>query len=217
MNESRQDAAQQTQKARQAVQVHRRSLLSRLGLYFPALLMLALALGTAWLMQNTPTVKEEPAASANSQPQEVEYFMQDYALRTFDRQGRLSRSLYGDRLEVRSSDGSQQADGVTFEARNRDGSWLMARARTGRRSADGQVTTLSGGVHVRHVAAGGKQTLTDVYSEQVEVNEAQQRVLLRRGVKLVRGRQTLYSSSGELLTDTEKLRLSGRVKAVISQ
>lgn len=193
----------------------RQSVMARLALYFPVLLMAALALGTAWLMKNTPAVREAEGEPAQSQPQELEYFMKDYALRTFDTQGLLNRSLHGARLEVRSEDGSQRAQDVTFGKRNEDGSWLMAQARSAQRSSDGLRTTLNGGVHVQHVAANGQQTLTDVYSEQVEVNEEQQRVLLRKGVKLVRGGQTLYGSSGELLTKEEKLRLHGGVRAVI--
>lgn len=194
----------------------RPSLWARITLYFPALLMLLLTLGTAWLMHSTPEVAQtEVSAADNSRQQEIDYFMRDYALRAFDRQGRLSRSLQGDRFEVRSDDQSQWAQEVVFAVRNRDGSWLVAQARTGSRSADGQMTALSGGAHVQHLSADRQSVLTDVYSERVEVDEAGQRVRLLEGVKLVKDGYTLHSNRGELLADAEKLRLDGNVRAAI--
>lgn len=193
----------------------RPSLWARITLYFPALLMLLLTLGTAWLMYRTPEVVQTEVSTADSRQQEIDYFMRDYALRAFDGQGRLSRSLQGDRFEVRSDDQSQWAQEVVFEMRHRDGSWLTAQARTGRRSADGVVTALTGGVHVQHLTADRQRVLSDVYSERVEVNEAQQRVTLQKGVRLVKDGYTLRSNRGELLADGEKLRLDGNVRAAI--
>lgn len=193
----------------------RPSLWARITLYFPALLMLLLTLGTAWLMHSTPEVAQTEVSTADSRQQEIDYFMRDYALRAFDGQGRLSRSLQGDRFEVRSDDQSQWAQEVVFEVRNRDGSWLVAQARTGSRSADGQVTALSGGAHVQHLSADRQSVLTDVHSERVEVDEARQRVRLLEGVKLVKDGYTLRSNRGELLADEEKLRLDGKVRAAI--
>lgn len=202
--------------AQQAAQ-RRRSALNQVALYFPVLLMLALAAGTLWLMKHAPNTKEDVQTQRSEYEQEIDYFMQDYGLRTFGADGKLGKSLRGDRLEVRTADQSQQTEKVFFKAQNKDGTWVVASAQAGVRSADGLLTTLKGNVRIKHQNADRSVVMTDVRSALVELDEEKQRITLRDGVRLVKGKQTLRSQSGQLLLDKKILKLHGGVKATITR
>ncbi len=65
----------------------------QLSLYLPLAMMGLLAVGTYWLVRNTPTAYEAEA----SQPviHEIDYFMRRATVKTFDDSGRLKTEIYG--------------------------------------------------------------------------------------------------------------------------
>ena len=88
-----------------------RDLWERAAIYLPIILMGVLALGTYWLVRNTPIFgAPEPAPPVLHKP---DYFMHNFAVKTFDATGRLKNEVFG-------TEGRHYPDTDTLEiARNR--------------------------------------------------------------------------------------------------
>jgi lipopolysaccharide export system protein LptC len=65
----------------------------QLSLYLPLVMMALLAVGTYWLVRNTPAAYEAEAARPMSH--QVDYFMRQATIKTFDETGRLKTELFG--------------------------------------------------------------------------------------------------------------------------
>lgn len=65
----------------------------QLSLYLPLVMMALLAVGTYWLVRNTPAAYEAEVARPVSH--EVDYFMRQATVKTFDETGRLKTELFG--------------------------------------------------------------------------------------------------------------------------
>jgi lipopolysaccharide export system protein LptC len=65
----------------------------RLSLYLPLAMMGLLAVGTYWLVRNTPAAYEAEAARPVSH--EMDYFMRRATVKTFDDTGRLKTEIFG--------------------------------------------------------------------------------------------------------------------------
>jgi lipopolysaccharide export system protein LptC len=63
------------------------------SLYLPLVMMALLAVGTYWLVRNTPAAYEAEAARPMSH--QVDYFMRQATVKTFDETGRLKTELSG--------------------------------------------------------------------------------------------------------------------------
>ena len=69
------------------------SLWEQLSLYLPLAMMALLAVGTYWLVRNTPAAYEAEAVRPVSH--EVDYFMRRATVKTFDDAGRLKTEIFG--------------------------------------------------------------------------------------------------------------------------
>lgn len=79
-----------------ALKAHGRNLLGlweQLSLYVPLVMMGLLAVGTYWLVRNTPATYEAEAVRPVSH--EVDYFMRRATVKTFDDAGRLKTEIFG--------------------------------------------------------------------------------------------------------------------------
>ena len=72
-----------------------RRALDRLALYLPAVLMALFALGSWWLVRSLPSIFAEP--TSKQVRQEPDYFLEHFSVKSFDKSGRLTRELSGDR------------------------------------------------------------------------------------------------------------------------
>ena len=74
----------------------RRSL-DRLALYLPGILMALFALGSWWLVRSLPTIlNDAPAKSVRYEP---DYYLEQFSVKSFDKQGRLTREVTGHRAK----------------------------------------------------------------------------------------------------------------------
>jgi lipopolysaccharide export system protein LptC len=64
-----------------------------MAIYMPLLMMGALALGTYWLVRNTPIFSTPEAAKEASH--DIDYFMRKFTVKTFDEGGKLKSEIYG--------------------------------------------------------------------------------------------------------------------------
>ncbi len=70
-----------------------RSGFDRIALYLPLMLMVSLALGTYWLVRNTPGLAVPDVAKEARH--EVDYFMHNFTIKSFDNAGKLKSEIAG--------------------------------------------------------------------------------------------------------------------------
>ena len=123
-----------------------------LSTYLPLLLMALLALGTWWLVKNTPGA---PAPSAEQLPrQEPDYTMQDFAIVRFAPDGHVNLRMQGERLRHYPATDRFEIDEVRIHAVGDDGRVTDAEARRALANGDASEVQLIGGAQVRSQLAG---------------------------------------------------------------
>ncbi|MDP1532835.1 MAG: LPS export ABC transporter periplasmic protein LptC, partial [Rubrivivax sp.] len=125
-----------------------------LSAYLPLLLMLLLALGTWWLVKNTP-LAPKPRQAPNVR-QEPDYTMSRFALERFDASGRLKLRIEGEQLRHLPDTDRIEIDRVLIRAIAPDGRVTLARAQRAVGLGDGSELQLLGGAEVTSVDAAGQ-------------------------------------------------------------
>jgi lipopolysaccharide export system protein LptC len=96
----------------------RRSL-DRLALYLPGILMAFFALGSWWLVRSLPSlVNDAPAKSVRYEP---DYYLEQFSVKSFDKQGRLSREVSGQRAKHYPDSDTLEISNVTLRRQNSNG------------------------------------------------------------------------------------------------
>ena len=125
-----------------------------LAAYLPLLLMLLLALGTWWLVKNTPAADEPRAAAAPSQ--EPDYTMDDFVVERFDKDGRLKARLQGEQLRHYADRDLIEVDRARLRAVSAEGRVLVAHAQRALVNGDGSEVQLIGDAHVDSTGPRGE-------------------------------------------------------------
>jgi lipopolysaccharide export system protein LptC len=125
--------------------------------YLPLLLMALLALGTWWLVQNTP--RPDGPREAALPRHEPDYTMQGFTLQRFGADGRLKVQLQGTQMRHYPDTDTLEIDGVTIRALSPDGSVTRAAARRALSNADASEVQLLGGAQVVREAVGDAQPI----------------------------------------------------------
>jgi lipopolysaccharide export system protein LptC len=122
--------------------------------YLPLLLMALLALGTWWLVQNTPRpdLPSEVAAPRH----EPDYTMQDFTLQRFSADGRLRVQVQGTKMRHYPDTDTLEIDGVTIRALSPDGGVTRATARRALTNGDASELQLLGGAQVVREGVGNE-------------------------------------------------------------
>lgn len=181
-----------------------------LSAYLPLLLMLALALATWWLVQQTPV--PEPPAAARPVRSEPDYTMRSFALERFDRDGRLKMRIEGDWLRHYPDTDRIEIDGVRIRAFAPDGRETVATARRAVGTGDGSEVQLLGGAEVQSRDAGGQPVL--IKSEFLHAFLVTERVRTHRPVVARFGDAEVTAAGIEYDNATRRLELRGPMRAV---
>jgi lipopolysaccharide export system protein LptC len=128
-----------------------------LSAYLPVLLMAALALGTWWLVRNTPHA-DMPLASSPPR-HEPDYTMQGFTLQRFSADGRLRVQVQGTQMRHYPDTDTLEIDGVTIRALSPDGGVTLASARRAVSNGDASEVQLLGGAQVVREGRGDEQKL----------------------------------------------------------
>lgn len=124
-----------------------------LSSYLPLLLMLLLALGTWWLVRNTP-LPGPPAGPAGVRS-EPDYEMRGFAIERFAPEGRLLLRIEGGRLRHFPDTDRIEIDEARIRGFAADGRTTVATARRVLGSGDGSELQLVGGAEVTATDASG--------------------------------------------------------------
>lgn len=115
--------------------------------YLPLLLMALVALGTWWLVKNTPTAPGPTVPMAVRH--DPDYTMSKFAIERFDRSGRLHLRVEGERLRHFPDTDRYEIDDARIVATAPDGRVTRASARQALGNGDLSEVQLIGGAQVR--------------------------------------------------------------------
>lgn len=114
--------------------------------YLPVLLMGLLALGTWWLVTNTPLI-EEPQVPAPAR-HEPDYTMTRFSVQRFAAGGAMQARIEGDRMRHYPDTDTLEIDNVRIRAVAADGRVTLASATRALSNGDASEVQLLGGAHV---------------------------------------------------------------------
>lgn len=184
----------------------------RLSLYLPVVLMGVFALGTWWLVRNTPGAPAAPTATAPRH--EADYFLRNFTLRSFDAQGQLRREVSADGADHYPDTDTLEMRGVRILAFDDGGAQTRATAREATSNRDGSEVQLRGAVHV--LRDGGALAAPLQYrGEFLLVQTRPERLSSPQPVEISRGADRFFGDSLRYDGTSATLELVGRVRGVI--
>jgi lipopolysaccharide export system protein LptC len=96
----------------------RRSL-DKLALYLPGILMALFALGSWWLLRSLPSITTDaPTQTVRLEP---DYYLEQFSVKSFDKQGRLTREVSGHRAQHFPNTDTLEISNVTLRGQNSNG------------------------------------------------------------------------------------------------
>ncbi len=194
-----------------------RLVLDRLSIYLPVLLMGLLALGSYWLVRSTPP----PSLPATPQPErhEPDYFMRDFAVRTFDDKGKLKREIFGVEGRHYPDNDTLEIDQPRIRAFSLSGALTVSTANRALSNGDGSEVELFGNAIVTREPTLGKsgQMLPRMQfrGEFLHAYTNTERVTSNQPVVLTRGDDRFTADSLDYDNQVQIANLKGRVHGTI--
>ncbi len=190
-----------------------RGAVDRLSIYFPILIMGVLALGSYWLVRNAPTV-ETPVAAPPPR-HEADYFMRDFAVRTFDQSGRLQREIFGVEGRHYPDTDTLEIDKPRIRAISETGAVTVSTADRALSNGDGSEVQLIGNAIVTREPMTGRSGQAvprmQFRGEFLHAYTNTERVRSDRPVTLTRGADTFTGDAMDYDNVQQVMVLRGRV------
>ena len=186
-------------------------LLDAVATYLPLLLMGLLALGSWWLVKNTPLTEAPPPAAA---PRHLaDYQMSDFVVQRFGADGALQMQIEGRHMKHFADTDTLEIDAAHIRSIAADGRVTVAKSRRALANADGSEVQLLGSAHVVREALGG-DVATEFRSEFLHFFRASERVRSHLPVTVTRGASEFRADALEYDNLARVIELKGRVRAV---
>lgn len=183
-------------------------LLDLVTAYLPVLLMLVLALGTWWLVKNTPVPEDErPEAPVRHEP---DYTMQHFTVQRFAKDGTMRLQIDGTTLRHYPDDDTLEVDDARIRAIGNRGALTLATATRALANGDGSEVQLLGQAKVVREGNGEPIEFTGEFLHaflNTEKVRSHLPVTVRRGASEVRADGMEYDNLQQLVT------LKGRTRA----
>lgn len=181
--------------------------------YLPLLLMAFLALGTWWLVKNTPVPEgQQVAAPPRHEP---DYQMSDFVVQRFAADGSMQMRLEGRSMHHYPDTNTLEIVDAHIRAVAPDGRVTLASANRALANADGSEIQLMGAAHVVREAAGSEGP-TEFRSEFLHFFQATERVRSHLPVTVKRGASEFRADAFEYDHLARVIELKGRVRAVFA-
>jgi lipopolysaccharide export system protein LptC len=195
-----------------------RHVLDRLTLYLPVALMGALAMATYWLVRSTPVpVTATTAAPVQHEP---DYFMRQFAVKTYDSTGRLKSEVKGAEARHFPDTDTLEIDQVKIRSYGQDGRLTTAQASRAITNGDASEVQLMGHAQVVREAivdkTGVKQPALTFTGEFLHAFMNTERLKSHKPVELVRGNDRFTADSMDFDNLERIMLLTGRVKGQLS-
>ena len=179
--------------------------------YLPLLLMLLLALGTWWLVKNTP--QADAPREAGGPRQEPDYTMQNFVVERFDKDGRLKVRLQGDQLRHYADRDLIEIDQARVRAVSDDRRATLARARRAVTNGDASEVQLIGDAQVDSTGPRGEPV--QFRGEFLHVFVHTERVRSHLPVVVTRDGSEIRAAGMDYDHLSGQLQLQGKMRALL--
>ena len=192
------------------------TLWDRTAIYMPLLLMGALASGTYWLVRNTPAFNAPESVSEVSH--EVDYFMQNFTIKTFDESGKLKSEIAGTEARHFADTDILEIDQARIHSININGQLTTATANRAYSNGDGSEVQLTGNARVVREASldvqGKEAPRLEFRGEFLHAFLNDERVQSHKPVLLIRGADQFTGNVFAYNNLDQVAVLTGRVRGV---
>ena len=193
------------------------SLWDRTAMYMPLLLMGTLALGTYWLVRNTPIFNAPEAVREAGH--EVDYFMQNFTIKTFAEDGKLKSEIAGTEARHFADTDVLEIDQARIQSININSQLTTATANRAYSNGDGSEVQLTGNARVVREAsrnAQGKEgPRLEFRGEFLHAFLNEERVQSHLPVVLIRGGDQFTGNVFTYNNLDQVAVLTGRVRGVL--
>ncbi len=191
--------------------------LERLSLYLPVMLMGLLALGTYWLVRNTPVFL--PPESQQPARHEPDYFLRNFSVKTFDASGSLRSEVFGVEARHYPDTDTLEIDRVRIRSYNKAGQLTTATASRALTNGDASEVQLFGNAQVVREAtsdkAGQMQPRLEFRGEFLHAFLKAEKLKSHRPVVLTRARDQFTADTMYFDNVDRVLQLNGRVHGTL--
>jgi lipopolysaccharide export system protein LptC len=182
-----------------------------LATYLPLLLMLLLAMGTWWLVKNTPPDERlREAAAPGSEP---DYTMHNFVVERFDKDGHLKARLQGEQLRHYADTDRIEVDQARVRTVAADGRATLAQARRAVTNGDGSELQLIGDARVNSTGPRGEPI--EFRGEFLHAFLATERLRSHLPVVVVRDGSEFHAAGMEYDHLAGLLQLQGQMRALL--
>ena len=181
--------------------------------YLPVLLMAVLALGTWWLVKNTPVLdNERQVAPPRHEP---DYTMRQFTVQRFAAAGTLKVQIEGEELRHYPDTDTLEIDNPRIRATGPDGRITLASAKHALSNGDGSEVQLSGAARVVREAHDDDEAL-EFRGEFLHAFLATERVRSHLPVIVTQGSTEIRADGMSYDNLSRVVEFKGRVRAVLS-
>jgi len=184
------------------------------SIYLPVVLMGALALGTYWLVRNSPVFNTQEAAQTAML--DVDYYMRKFTVKSFGESGRLKSQIYGAEGRHYTESDTLEIDEARILSISDAGRPVKSSARRALSNGDGSEVQLFGNARVvREAVAGFDGKVLPRLEFQGEFLHAfvnEERVSSHLPVVLIRGADQFSGDSFSYNSLAGIAELKGRVR-----
>ncbi|HEY6135885.1 MAG TPA: LPS export ABC transporter periplasmic protein LptC [Rubrivivax sp.] len=178
--------------------------------YLPLLLMVLLALGTWWLVKNSPQpIAPRVAEAPRSEP---DYTMGNFSVRRFARDGSLKVRVEGRQMRHFPDTGRIEVDDVTIRSFAPDGRVTQATARQAVTNADVSEVQLTGGAKVNTVTPAGEPV--EIESEYLQAFIKTEQLRTHLPVRVRYGQSEMRSKGLAFDNLAQRLDLQGPMRGI---
>ena len=186
-------------------------------MYMPLLMMGMLALGTYWLVRNTPTFNVPEAVKQVGH--EVDYFMQNFTIKTFGEDGKLKSEIAGTEARHFADTDVLEIDQARINSVNINRQLTTATANRAYSNGDGSEVQLIGNARIVREAsldANGKAApRLEFRGEFLHAFLNEERVQSHQPVVLIRGADQFTGNAFSYNNLDQVAVLTGRVRGVL--
>jgi lipopolysaccharide export system protein LptC len=190
----------------------------RLSLYLPVLLMGLLALGTWWLVRNAPA--PQATAATKLAPDQPDYSMKTFSVKSFDAKGRLQSEVQGDSSRHFPATDTLEIDRARMRSVAPDGRMTFATSDRALSNADGSEVQLFGNAVVTREAIPARagapgHPKMEFRGEFLHAFTKEEKVRSHLPVQLSRGSDRFTADTMEYDNIDQVLKLNGRVHGML--
>jgi lipopolysaccharide export system protein LptC len=189
----------------------------RVSIYLPLVLMGGLALGTYWLVRNSPVLAAPAVAAAAKH--EVDYFMRQFTIKSFDEAGLLKSEVKGSEVRHYVDTDILEIDQPRLGSVGEQGRLITSTGKLALSNGDGSEVQLLGNARVVREAVqnpdGTVLPRMEFAGEFLHAFVTEERVKSHKPVVLTRGGDQFTGDTLDYSNMTGVAELKGRVKGVL--